>query len=409
MRQKNSIIIVGGGLNGAMLALALAQAGFAVTLVDSRVLQETRQNDPFDGRAYALALTSQRLLLSLGLWEHVSKHAQPILHIKVTDGQVGEQPSPFWLHFDHAEIEEGPVGFMVEDRHLRHALLKFVNQNDRITFVTGTTVISQEISANIVSIQLDNGESLGGQLLIGCDGSDSLTAKRAKIAHVGRIYGQTSLVCALDHKLPHRGVAHQLFLPAGPLAILPLTGNSSSIVWTETNSEAAKIHHSDDSAYLAALRLRLGKFLGEIDLRGSRHQYSLSLRIAEKFVAERVALVGDAAHCIHPIAGQGLNAGIRDVGALAEVLATAARRGEDVGSSAVLRRYQQWRRFDCLRLAIATDAFNRLFSNDIPILRTARDLGLGIVNAIPELRRTFMREASGLRGTVPRLLQGKQI
>ncbi len=408
MNQNSTIIIVGGGLNGTLLALALAQAGLAVTLID-RGSQESSQRDLFDGRAYTLALTSRRLVESLGLWAQVSQHAQPILKIKVTDGHIGEQPSPFWLHFDHAEIEEGPVGFMVEDRHLRHALLTAVDQEALITSIHDTTVISQDLSANIVSVQLDNGESLNGQLLIGCDGGESPTAKHTRIAHAGRKYGQTSLVCALNHELPHRGVAHQLFLPAGPLAILPLTDNRSSIVWTEANSEAARIHRYDESAYLEALRLRLGEFLGDIALQGSRYQYPLHLSIAEKFVAERVALVGDAAHCIHPIAGQGLNAGIRDVGALAEVLATAARRGEDMGALAVLRRYEQWRRFDCLRLAIATDAFNRLFSNDIPILRAARDLGLGIVNAIPELRRTLMREASGLRGTVPRLLQGKQI
>ncbi|MGB8623160.1 MAG: FAD-dependent monooxygenase, partial [Paracoccaceae bacterium] len=222
-------------------------------------------------------------------------------------------------------------------------------------------------------------------------------------------YGQTALVCAIGHEKPHHGIAHQFFMPPGPLAILPLPGNRCSIVWSETDARAARIQAMDDDGYLAELRPRFGDFLGEIHLAGARFTYPLSLSLANAFVAERVALVGDAAHGVHPIAGQGLNLGLRDVGALAEVLVDAHRRGEEIGAPDVLARYQQWRRWDTAMLAAATDGFNRLFSNDNPLLRGVRDIGMGVVNALPGLRRRFIREAAGLNGDLPRLLKGRPI
>ncbi|MEM1237988.1 MAG: FAD-dependent monooxygenase, partial [Pseudomonadota bacterium] len=222
-------------------------------------------------------------------------------------------------------------------------------------------------------------------------------------------YRQTSLVCALHVEKDHGGIAHQLFLPEGPLAILPLTENRVGVVWTEGTARAAEIAELGDADYLSILRPRFGDFLGEISLAGDRFTYPLGLSLAHSFTADRVALVGDAAHGIHPIAGQGLNAGMRDVAALAEVLSDARQRGDDIGSVGVLGRYQEWRRFDTTTLALATDSFNRLFSNDRPGLRALRDLGMGAVNALPALRRTFMREASGLTGDLPRLLQGEQL
>lgn len=248
-----------------------------------------------------------------------------------------------------------------------------------------------------------------GALLVGSDGRNSGTAQRAHIKRTGWEYGQTALVCAVAHEKPHSGIAHQFFMPPGPLAILPLTGNRSSIVWSERTETAARINGLDDAGYLAALRPRFGDFLGEISLAGARFTYPLTLTIANRFVDDRLALIGDAAHGVHPIAGQGLNAGLRDVAALAETLALAARRGEEIGSIAVLERYQQWRRFDVTTLALATDAFNRLFSNDNTLLRVGRDLGMGLVNKLPGLRRGFIREAAGLTGDLPRLMQGKNI
>lgn len=408
MTHDSDILIVGGGLNGPALALAMAQTGHSVTVIDA-LNEATRKEDGFDGRSYALALGSQRLLATLGLWDELAGNAQPMLEIKVTDGRAGEGPSPFWMHFDHAEIEEGPMGYMVEDRYLRRAFLGAMADEPRITHLSGKTVVAQDISTQAAAVHLQDGTRLTGRVLIGSDGRRSATAERAGIKRTGWGYGQTALVCALAHELPHNGVAHQFFMPPGPLAILPLTGNRSSIVWSETDTEAARINALSDADYLDVLRPRFGSFLGEISLTGQRFTYPLGLTLANSFIADRLALIGDAAHGVHPIAGQGLNAGLRDVAALAETLTRAARRGEDIGSEQVLARYQQWRRFDTATLALATDTFNRLFSNDNPLLRAARDIGMGVVNALPSLRRGFIREAAGLTGDVPRLMQGKPI
>ena len=403
--MDTDLIIVGGGLNGPALALAAAQAGFTVTIIDSLPL-DTRKKPDFDGRSYALALASTRLLGGIGIWGALRDHAQPMLEIKVTDGRAGEGPSPWMMHFDHAEIEEGPMGYLVEDRHLRRAFLDAMANDKRITHLAGETVVAQTIGSADVTVTLASGTLLKGKLLIGSDGRKSGTAIRAGIQRTGWGYGQTAVVCAVAHEKPHSGIAHQFFMPGGPLAILPLTENRSSIVWSETEARAAELIAMDDTAFLEALRPAFGSFLGQISLTGARFSYPLGLTLANSFIADRVALIGDAAHGVHPIAGQGLNAGLRDVAALAEVLAEAHTRGEDIGGQQPLARYQQWRRFDTATLAIATDTFNRLFSNDNPLLRTARDLGMGLVNAAPGLRRGFMREAAGLTGDLPKLMRG---
>lgn len=408
MTTDSDILIVGGGLNGPALALALTRHGHRVTIIDA-LAERTRRNAAFDGRAYALALASQRLLQAVGIWDRIADRAQPMLEIKVSDGHAGSGPSPFFMHFDHAEIEEGPMGFMVEDRFLRRALLDAMKDEPAITRIGGATVVAQQAGPSGVTVTLDDGRELAGTLLVGCDGRASGTARRAGISRQGHDYSQTALVCAIAHELPHHGIAHQFFMPPGPLAILPLPGNVSSIVWSEGSAMAARINALDDDGYLAALRPRFGDFLGRIRLAGRRWSYPLNLTVAESFVAERVALVGDAAHGMHPIAGQGLNAGLRDVAALAEVLTLARRRGEDIGAPQVLGRYQQWRRFDTATMVAATDLFNRLFSNDNPLLRLGRDMGMGLVGAIPALRRNFIREAAGLTGDLPALMRGRPI
>ncbi|WP_299799940.1 FAD-dependent monooxygenase [uncultured Ruegeria sp.] len=408
MTKASDILIVGGGLNGPALALALAQTGHSVTVIDT--LPETlRMKATFDGRAYALALASQRLLDAIEVWDRVAEHAQPMLEIKVTDGHAGAGPSPFFMHFDHAEIEEGPMGYMVEDRHLRRAFLDAMTQEQQITQLSGKTVVSQKTDMAGVTLALDDGSTVSGQLVVGCDGRRSGTAARAGIKRSGWDYGQTALVCAIEHDLPHHGVAHQFFMPPGPLAILPLTGNRSSIVWSEHTETAQRINAMSETDYLQVLRPRFGDFLGDIWLQGDRFTYPLNLTIANSFISDHLALVGDAAHGMHPIAGQGLNAGLRDVGALAEVLTLAGRRGEDIASTLVLERYQEWRRFDTAALAMATDVFNRMFSNDNPVLRMGRDIGMGLVGSLPGLRRSFVREAAGLTGDLPKLLQGRAI
>ena len=402
--DDRDILIIGGGLNGPALALALARGGLTSTVIDALPLPD-RADPGFDGRAYALALASVRLLRAIGVWPAVSDAAQPMLEIKVTDGHAGRGASPFLMHFDHAEIEESPMGHMLEDRFLRRAFLDAMERDPLITHLAGDTVTAQEVGPTGASVTLASGRVLRGRMIVGCDGRSSGTATRAGIKRTGWGYGQTALVCAIAHAAPHNGVAHQFFMPPGPLAILPLPGNRSSIVWSETDATARAFLQLDDAGFLEALRPRFGDFLGEIRLEGARFSYPLGLSLAQSFVAPRVALVGDAAHGLHPIAGQGLNAGLRDVAALAQVLGEATRRGEDIGATDVLERYQQWRRFDTASLAMTTDLSNRLFSNDNPLLRLGRDLGMGVINGLPRLRRAFIREAAGLTGDLPELMR----
>ena len=408
MEFDSDILIIGGGLNGPALALGLADGGLSVTIIDALPV-DARGDAGFDGRGYALALASQRLLAAIGVWGDVAAYSQPINEVKITDGKAGEGPSGWMLHFNSDELAEGPMGYMVEDRHLYRAFQAALKRHPLIRRINGETVVHQETGVGHAMVQTASSKVLTGRMIVGSDGRKSGTAARAGIKRHGHDYNQTALVCAIEHALPHHGIAHQFFMPPGPLAILPLTGNRSSIVWSEETSEAARINALPDQDYLAYLRPRFGSFLGEIKLAGARFTYPLNLTLADHFVAARLALIGDAAHGVHPIAGQGLNLGLRDVGALAEVLIMAKRRGEDIGAVDVLERYQAWRQFDTTTLALATDGFNKLFSNDNPILRAGRDMGLGIINALPVLRKSFIREAAGLTGDVPKLLQGRQI
>jgi len=409
MDTDSDILIVGGGLNGPALALALAQGGFRVTVIDARPAP-SRAEAGFDGRSYALAIASMRLLTAIGVWPAVVADAQPILEIKASDGRAGQGAAPFFLHFDHAEIEEGPMGYMLEDRRLYRAFLQAMTSRADITLIPGETVVAQDCGPGGVAVTLASGRVLRARLLVGADGRGSGVAGRAGIRRVGWDYGQTALVAAIHHEAPHHGIAHQFFMPSGPLAILPLHGgHHSNIVWSETTATAQAIQALDDDAYLEVLRPRFGDFLGKISLAGTRFTYPLSLSLAQDYVAPRLALVGDAAHGVHPIAGQGLNLGLRDVAALAEVLVLARRRGEDPGNPTVLESYQRWRRFDATGLALSMDAVNRLFSNDNPLLRLGRDLGMGVISALPDLRRSFIRQAAGLTGTVPKLMIGQPI
>ncbi|MBF9032923.1 2-octaprenyl-6-methoxyphenyl hydroxylase [Rhodobacterales bacterium HKCCE2091] len=405
MVPEHDILVVGGGLSGPLTALALAAGGFRSVVIDAAPAAPRTAPD-FDGRAYALSLSSVRMLEALGLWDAIADDAQPILGITASDGRPGEGASPLFLHFDAAEIEDGPMGHIVEDRVLRGALDAALAAEPRIAHRPGIAVTAQDTGGPVARVTLADGSEMTGRVLIGADGRRSGTAARAGIRRTEWGYGQTALVAAISHERPHEGVAHQFFMPAGPLAILPLTGNRSSIVWSERSADAERILALPEAAFLDHLRPRFGDRLGQIALAGRRFAYPLGLSLAADLAAPRLALVGDAAHGVHPIAGQGLNLGIRDVAALAEVIADAARRGEDIGAGDVLARYQSWRRFDTMALAVATDGFNRLFSNDNPLLRGIRDLGLGAVNALPPLRRAFIREAAGLTGDLPRLLRG---
>ena len=404
MEHDCDIAIVGGGLNGPALALAAAQVGLRVIVLDA-TSHKPRKNAKFDGRAYALALASKRLMAAVGVWENVAQDAEPMLNIRVSDGHAGVGASPFFMDFDHAELEEGPMGYMVEDRHLRYALQAALQTSPLIEYRLATRVTGQSTGPEGVTLSLANNQKITTRLLVGADGRQSGTAVRAGITYTGWQYGQTALVCAVEHDRPHGGVAHQFFMPAGPMAVLPLSARRSTVVWSEKTDSAAVIKTLDDAAFLDVLRPRFGDFLGDIALTGGRFSYPLGMTIAKSYIAPNVALIGDAAHGVHPIAGQGLNAGLRDVAALIQVLSEAKQRGEDFASQPVLARYQLWRRFDATALAVATDGFNRLFSNDNPILRLGRDLGMGMINAMPKVRRGILREAAGLTGDLPDLMR----
>lgn len=412
MTAETDILIAGGGLNGPALALALAQAGFTVAVADAQPAR-ARAAAAFDGRAYALAVASKRLLTAIGIWPAVAADSQPMTAVRASDGRAGEGAAPFFLDFRSAEIEEGPVGYMLEDRYLYAAFLAAMEAEPRIAHLPATAVTGHAPGPAGVAVALSDGSTRQARLLIGAEGRRSPSAERAGIARAGHGYGQTALVCAVVHEKPHQGIAQQFFMPSGPLAILPLPGNRSSIVWSERDETAAALAALPDADFLAMLRPRFGDFLGEIRLAGPRFSYPLTLTLAESYIAPRLALVGDAAHGVHPLAGQGLNLGLRDVAALAEVLTEARRRGEDIGAPDVLERYQGWRRYDATTLALGMDTVNRLFSNDNPLLRAGRDLGMGLVQSIPALRRGFMRQAAGLDpgpgGRLPRLLAGQPL
>lgn len=400
-------LIVGGGLAGAASALSLADAGFDVILLDAgRATAEDAAE--FDGRAYAVALASQRFWAAISVWDRVAAEAEPMVDILVSDGKVDEGASPLFLHLDHRETDDGVYGYMVEDRHLRPAVLAAMDDHERVE-QRASRVTTVDYGPGRAVASLADGGTIHASVVIACDGRDSPLGAAAGIRRMSRRYQQNGLVCAVGHEEPHHGVAHEMFLPSGPFAILPLRGDRSSLVWTETNAEAARIHALDDDAYLVELHRRFGDFLGEITLEGRRWTYPLHLSLAHEYVKPRLALLGDAAHAVHPIAGQGLNLGVRDAAALAEVLSEAAGRGEDIGGLDVLRRYQNWRRFDSTSFALGMDALNIFFSNDSGPIRLIRDLGMAAVNKAPKLKTVFMKMASGVSGETPKLMRGERL
>lgn len=407
MRKTTHIAIIGGGLNGLVMAAAAKAAGLSVILFESQ--PKTRLEDAsFDGRGYALTHGSMRMLNMLGLWEQLAPFAEPILDIKVSH-QRGISGHAKALHFDHSELPEGPMGYMIEDRYFRRVMLDWVRDQSDITVHFDTRVNAVTYGASCAEVLLENNETYQAQLIIASDGRNSPTARAAGIRKHGWDYKQASLVCAIKHDRPHEGCARQIFTPSGPLAMLPLPDNQSAIVWTERRSRAHQLHEGEVETYLGALHALMGDLLGSISLTGKRYIYPLSIKIAGDFVRPRLALIGDAAHGIHPLAGQGLNLGLKDIAALAETLHDAKSRGEDIGDIAVLRRYQTWRRFDTQMMGLATNSVNAVFSNDFGALRIARDTGIGLTDAIPFLRRTMMRYAAGLSDDLPKLMQGRSL
>jgi len=402
---RTDVAIAGGGMVGLTLALALSQAGMKVALADP-MMPAQLLDERFDGRVSALAFASVRMLRALGLWDALAEDAQPINDIVVSDGDLGGKPSPFSLHFDHREIGE-VLGYIVENRHIRRALLQATQSREGLAFLPGIAVDSLAIGEGSATMSLSDGQTIESPLAVAAEGRDSALREAQGIRSVAWDYPQIGIVVTVEHERPHNGVAYEHFLPTGPFAILPMTGNRSSLVWTEETDEARRLLGLDEQGFTAELRLRFGGHLGEVNPTGPRWSYPLRLHLARSYVQHRFALIGDAAHTIHPIAGQGLNLGLKDAAALAETVLDAARLGLDFGRSDVLERYERWRRFDSLALAAATDGLNRLMSNDIALLRFGRNLGMGIVDAIPPLRQFFMRHAGGDVGTLPRLLKGE--
>lgn len=394
------VLIVGGGFVGGTLGVALADAGLTVLVVESGD-PEAALAAAADGRASAIALSSQRMLSRLGLWESLAVDAGPMLDIRVADGT-----SRLFLHYDHQEIGDQPFGYMLENRHLRRAILAGMRRAEGLRLVAPARVVRIERGSRGVEATLADGRRLKARLCVAADGRDSRTREEAGIRVTRWSYRQTAIVCTVRHERPHGGVAHEHFLPAGPFAILPLVGGyRSSLVWTERSDLAPLIMAGDDAQFLEELRRRFGDFLGELAVEGPRFAYPLSLQYAARSIDQRLALVGDAAHAMHPIAGQGLNMGFRDVAALTEVLSEAKEKRRDVGSRQVLARYQRWRRFDNTLMLAMTDGLTRLFSNDIAPIRIARDLGLAAVNQLPPLKRVFMRHAMGVVGDLPQLMR----
>ena len=411
------VVIAGGGLAGLTLALALEQAGLDVAVVDALPL-EARLAPEFDGRASALAYTSWRLFEALGVAERLAPHAQRIEHILVCDGRPDDGlrpggPGPHTLHFDRREIhpeEDGePLGWMAENRHSRLALVEAMQGRERIAAVAPARADRYEIAPDHALLHLEDGRRLRGKLLVACDGKFSRLRRQAGVRTSGWGYAQKGVVATVKHDAPHDGVAYEYFLPGGPFAILPLPGDRASLVWTERDKAADALIAMDEAGFQEALEARFGDFLGAVKPEGPRFSYPLSVKIAERFAEPRLAFVGDSARGIHPIAGQGFNLGIRDAAALAEVAGEAKHVGLDIGAMTTLSRYESWRKLDSASLAVGTDVFNRLFSNDDSLLRAVRGVGLSLVDSVPAARRFFMRQAGGETGDLPRLLRGERL
>ena len=394
------ILVVGGGMVGLVFAIAAARTGFGVTVVD-REAPEVASALPFDGRASALAESSKRALEAIGVWPGMAAEAESILDIRVSEGD-----RPVFLHYDHREIGDSPIGYMVENRHIRRALYRAVRGVPGLTLRAPAAVSALERGPGAVTARLKGGAVVRARLAVGADGRNSPTRAAAGIAALGWTYGQAGIVCTVSHAEPHRGIAHERFFTAGPFAILPLTGQRSSLVWTEDKALVPDLMALDAPAFRAEVARRFGDFLGPMRVVWPRWSYPLALHHAESYIAPRLALIGDAAHGLHPIAGQGLNMGLRDAAALAEVVIEAARLGLDIGALDVLERYQRWRRFDNVVLLAVTDGLNRLFSNDIAPLKVARGAGLAAVDRLAPVKRFFMRHAGGNTGKLPRLLSG---
>ncbi|MBP01861.1 MAG: 2-octaprenyl-6-methoxyphenyl hydroxylase [Rhodospirillaceae bacterium] len=397
---ETEVVVVGGGLSGAILAYSLAHSNIRTILIDKIDLSNSGSLIA-DGRTTAIAQASQILLKKIGVWSEIENVAENINEIRVS-----EENSNLFLHYDHKDIGPDPLGYMVENYHLRFHLLKLMKASKDLKIMAPVDICSVQTNHNNGLIQLTNGASIKAKLVCAADGRTSRIRGIAKIEVNKWDYNQTAIITNIDHKNPHQCIAHEKFFSSGPFAILPLKGqHTSSIVWTEESSLAKSALKLEPHEFQNEIQKRVGSFLGDITLNGSRYSHPVGLQIAQTYIAERIVLVGDAAHSIHPIAGQGLNLGIRDIGALIDLLVESKRYGLDIGSYNTIHRYQKWRRADNLLMGLVTDGLNRLFSNSIPIMKLSRRTGLASLNKFSSLKNIFMMQAMGKSGDLPTLMR----
>jgi len=405
--SRYDVVIAGAGTVGLALACALADAlgpEAAIALVDRA--QFGPEPATRDIRAWAIAAGSKRLLEVLGVWEELAEHAQPVTAVDITDSSLNDAFRPILVSYDNRVEGDEPATYIVESAGLNAALLRAAQARGSIALLGGHAITGFAIDEHGCTIDVEGGTQLRTPLLVAADGRASRLREMAGIKIVGWSYPQVGIVTTVRHEKPHRGRAVQHFLPAGPFAILPLTGNRSCVTWTEEAERGRAIVALDDAGFLAEVQQRFGYRLGTVELAGPRASWPLDMHLARAFAINRFALIGDAAHGVHPIAGQGLNLGLRDVAALTEVVADTARLGLDIGALPALERYERWRRLDSMLSAAAFDGLNRLFSNDFTVARTARDFGLGLIERMPVLKGFFVAEAAGLTGDIPKLLRG---
>ena len=400
------VLVAGGGYVGLSCAVSIKHAAphLKVVVVDPAPEKAVEK----DERASAIAADASRMLDQLELWKSLVKDAQPINDMIVTDSKVSDITRPVFLTFANDEETDGPFAHMVENRKMVKALRKKADR-DGIVRIAECGVSSFENTGASMSVSLTSGKLMNARLLVACDGVRSRLRDAAGIKTVHWPYDQKGIVCTVEHERPHNGRAEEHFLPAGPFAILPLKGNRSSLVWTESSRSADSLLAQDEMMFEVELEQRFGHKLGKLSIASKVQAFPLGLTLAREFVRERFVLAGDAAHGIHPIAGQGLNLGFKDAAALAETIVDADRLGQDIGGLDVLERYQMWRRFDTVQMGIVTDVMNRLFSNDNNLLRGMRDLGLGVVDRLPGLKKFFIHQASGRDDTAPKLLRGETL
>ncbi len=404
--SRLDVLVAGAGYVGLAAAVSIraARPNLSVAVVDAAPPGAWQR----DSRASAIAAAAGRMLAQLGCWDEIAAEAQAITEMIITNSRTSDPVRPVFLTFGGEVAPGEPFAHMVANKVLNAALRRQAAALG-IDIIEGVGVQAFERGHASMRVHLADGVVFDTRLLVAADGVNSKLRALAGIKTVDFDYGQSGIVCTVRHERPHGGRAEEHFLPAGPFAILPLTGDRSSIVWTERSKDAERLVAADELIFETELEQRFGLQLGELKLEGKPRAWPLGLKLARAFVAPRFALAGDAAHGIHPIAGQGLNLGFKDVAALAETVVEADRLGQDIGALDVLERYERWRRFDTVQMGLTTDLLNRLFSNDLAPLRAARDFGLGLVDRIPRLKRFFIEQAAGLSGPTPRLLRGEAI